>query len=282
MKDDSRFHKYPYLFRRREEVPNGFALAANDAESFTLGLFLPREEPDWFGRSAFPPRIALLLPGALLIQPYSSAKETSSRLLLDRFMSVESGHCLLLGWLAIADGTISRNLRYNTLGIRAVQEFFQKLRFQWLRPSNRPFPSMEKFGESLDLKFRNALDSELDPGEGILLSLFQRARRVSKGLGPFRYKSWVPADLFVVTPTRFLWITDRLNDGYEMYGTIVRYAGISAVSGVVTRPGKEKVDLEIQFCSGSFWNLPFHLRMAEDVENAARIIRMSISRNGET
>jgi hypothetical protein len=76
---DSRQYIFAYLIRSLEDVPADFPIPAADG-GFRLGLFLPRDEPDWFGRSTYPTRILLLSGGAVVILPHPKMREPVIRI----------------------------------------------------------------------------------------------------------------------------------------------------------------------------------------------------------
>ena len=152
---------------------------------FDAGLFLPRDDPDWFGRSSYPPRILLLKGRALHMISHPSAGEPPRRWDLDQISSVESGHMLLKGWLRFAGPGFDCTVRYNTRGFPPVFRFMQSFRDQLLRgPSGAgPWPATAASVElpeasevpllaSLDIKFTNALARELDTGEIVVMQIF--------------------------------------------------------------------------------------------------------------
>jgi hypothetical protein len=96
---DSRQYLFAYLIRSLDDVPADFPIPAGDG-GFRLGLFLPRDEPDWFGRSSYPTRIALLSGGAIVILHHPKLNEPVIRIPLQELLFVEAGHILLIGWLA--------------------------------------------------------------------------------------------------------------------------------------------------------------------------------------
>jgi hypothetical protein len=53
------------LIRSLEDLPSDFPIP--QPERLRLGLFLPRDGPDWFGRRKYPPRILLLEANALVV-----------------------------------------------------------------------------------------------------------------------------------------------------------------------------------------------------------------------
>ncbi len=97
---DSRHYIIAYELRSKGEIPPDFT-GCDLLPEFSSGLFLPRDDPDWFGRSAFPPRVVALEPEGIRILPHPSALEAPQFLPFERLCWVESGRNLLRGWLRL-------------------------------------------------------------------------------------------------------------------------------------------------------------------------------------
>lgn len=69
---DSRHYRFPYLIRSKDDIPADFPKVPH---TFDAGLFLSRDDPDWFGRSAYPPRILVLLENKIQIHTHPSARK---------------------------------------------------------------------------------------------------------------------------------------------------------------------------------------------------------------
>lgn len=243
MDNDSRQYRYPYLIRIKDDIPTDFG---GTLPAFRNGLFLPRDDPDWFGRSAYAPRIVLLTPGALYIYVHPAARDGPSEIPVDECLTIESGHALLMGWLTFRGRKADRTLPYNTRINRPVHEFLRALLAEFPVPrQSSDFPRLAPLGEPLNLKFRNALADELNPGEEILTSFFNPAREEKRGLWFLSWKRWTPADLVVLTSRRVLWITDRHHGEHLMYGSVCHSAPIGGIAGVGLLPA---MDPAIESC----------------------------------
>jgi hypothetical protein len=128
---DSRQYLFAYLIRSPDDVPADFPIPVGDS-GFRLGLFLPRDEPDWFGRSSYPTRILLLSGGAIIILPHPKMSEPVIRIRLQELLFVEAGHMLLIGWLRFVEKGSDHKLSYNTRSARPVEEFLRVLREEYL------------------------------------------------------------------------------------------------------------------------------------------------------
>jgi hypothetical protein len=230
-----------------------------------LGLFLPRDEPDWFGRSSYPTRILLLSGRALIILPHPKTREPVNRIPLQELLFVEAAHILLIGWLRFVEKGSEHKLPFNTRSGRPVEEFLRILREEYLpvtldQSPRGPFG----FGEPLDLKFRNAEYFELDAGERVLFRFFSPATKKIRRHWIFRWESRVPGDLVALTNRRVLWITDRVEERYSAYGTVTRSAPVGALAQLTCQRTAESCALLVKFSSETFWRIPLPLeRQAE-------------------
>ncbi len=158
---DSRDYILALELRSPDEWPADFVLPPSLA-GFETGLFLPRADPDWFGRSAYPPRVLLLKGSALSIISHPSTGEPPCRWALEQIVSVESGHMRLKGWLRFNGCGFDYTVRYNTRGLRSVLWFMRRFREEWLRSAEPHGASEAPPGAGPDMKFANALSRELD------------------------------------------------------------------------------------------------------------------------
>ena len=249
------------------ELPPGLA-------GFETGLFLPRADPDWFGRSAYPPRVLLLKHRALSVVSHPSALERPCRWALEQISSVESGHMLLKGWLRFTGSQFDYTVRYNTRGLRSVLWFMCQFRNQWLRSGEPGGPSAVHLGSGLDIKFANALARELDSGESIVAQMFQAPRAVGSKSWLLPYRRWIAGDLLALTSRRLLWITDRERGSYSRYGSIASYAPFDAVLRIGLTSGRGGQILQVDLNSGSAWQMPIapeNQRGAEDFAAALEV-----------
>ena len=253
---DSRQYVITYGIESPKEIPPDF-LRQELLEDFQAGLFLPRDQPDWFGRSRYPPRILSLVGRALWIDAHPSAKEPCRRIALDELVYMESGHMLLRGWLRFVTASFEQTVFYSTVFRRTVGRFLRRLRAAWMAPEPPSTqPSGEEFEETPEVKFRNALAYELDPDETLRGRMFVAPREMTWGFLIHRWKSWAPGDLLLLTPRRLLWITDRDWGSQARYGTIARYAPLSRIRSVTWDVRKGGGALRIELAAGRRWEIP--------------------------
>jgi hypothetical protein len=272
---DSRDYIVAFELRATGDCPPDFELPASLA-GFDAGIFLPRDDPDWLGRSSYPPRILLLKDNALYIVSHPSTREPPRRWALERISSVESGHMLLKGWLRFTGTGFDSTVPYNTRGCPPVLSFMRRFRDKLL-PHAQPPPTPEvDFGNVLDIKFGNALARELDPGETVLMQLFQPPREVRsrRWLLPLRHS--VAGDLLVLTGRRLLWITDRERGAHSPYGSIASYAPLDALRSIALSSGRHGHILQVDLNGGPEWQIPIPSgfeQAAEDLTSIASIPR---------
>jgi hypothetical protein len=254
---DSRHYIVAFELHSVGDCPLDFELPDSLA-GFEAGLFLPGDDPDWFGRSAYPPRVLLVEGGALAIVSHPSAGESPHHWAMTEISAVESGHMLLKGWLRFTGADFDYTARYNTRGVPSVWQFMRRFRIEWL-PEARPLDARNvHLGARLDIKFANALERELDSPEAVQLQVFQPPE-VSR-------KRRLAGDLLALTDRRLLWITDRENGFRSRYGSIASYAPLDAVSHVAIASDSLRVDLR----GGPEWQMPVapaYLGAAEELAN---------------
>ena len=252
---DSRQYIVALELRSIDDCPPDFEMP-DSLGGFDAGLFLPRDDPDWFGRSSYPPRILLLKGSALHVVSHPGAGEPARRWELTRISSVESGHMLLKGWLRFLGYGFDYTVRYNTRGFPPVSRFMQSFRQKLLGGVQPQETSTAHWGDGLDIKFTNALAGELDSAETVLMQVFQAPREVRASRWLFRRRRLMPGDLLALTGRRLLWITDRDRGSYSRFGSIASYAPLSAVVSVGLATGCGGDMLRVNLNSGAAWQLP--------------------------
>jgi hypothetical protein len=253
---DSRHYAIAYELRSNDDTPPDFR-GRDGPSDFDTAVFLPRDDPDWFGRSSYPPRLLALAADRLSILPHPSARERAESFSLRDLCFVESGHILLRGWLRFAGRDFDRTLPYNTRDRTPVQAFMRRLRASFLNAgANSNHEASIDLGDPLDLKFRYALSRELDTGEIVRAFLFRPAREFLEKVWILKRQRRIAADLVALTSRRLLWITDR-HSGYARYGSIARYAALGSVARVErVRDGNVRT-LKVTFHSlKQRWDIP--------------------------
>ncbi len=256
---DSRQYITAFALRSAEDCPADFALP-DTISGFDAGIFLPGDDPEWHGRSRYPPRVLLLTGGALTVISHPSASEPARTWPMEQISMVESGHMLLKGWLRFAVSGFDCAVRYNTRGAPSVDRFMRCFRSQLLRNAQPHDGPAVHLGEPLDIKFGNALESALDSAEAVQVQVFQRPE-VSR-------KMRLAGDLLVLTDRRLLWITDREKGFRCRYGSIASYAPIGAVSHAAPVPG----GLQVHLNGAPDWLVPVAPACTQAVERLAAAI----------
>ena len=270
---DSRQYIFSYLIRSPADAPADFPIP--EPESLRIGLFLPRDGPDWFGRRAYPPRILVLETNALgvnamAVLTHPRYAEPPVRVALPDIAFCEIGHILLIGWIRLVTAQSAIHLPYNTGVDRSVSVFVDTLLREYLAHgmewSNE---TAATFGPPLDIKFGNSLAAALQPGERLRATWFSPPYQVSRRWGPFRVNTEVGGDLVASTDQRVLWITDRCNGRYERYGTVVSSAPARGVTGARCQRDGDASALTISLQSGASWSIPFPSERHADAESFA-------------
>jgi hypothetical protein len=122
---DSRLYRFPLLIGNPAEWLDGFAPPAPD---FRLAVFLPQDDPDWFGRSSYPPRIVVLGDRRIVVCPLLGAGETGLVVPFDTAFELETGRFLLVGWMRFSSANASCRLGYNTRVAEPVENFLRQVR----------------------------------------------------------------------------------------------------------------------------------------------------------
>lgn len=264
---DSRYYSFSYLIRSPGDLPEDFPIPP---EQVRIGVFLPRGDPDWFGRSKFPPRILVLGADSILALTHPNCGGGSVRISLADIVFYEVGHILLIGWLRFMAAESEVRLPYNTRSDRPIRAFLTELAQTYL-PSEPDHGSCEMaaFGSPLDIKFRNHLEAALQQGERIRAQWFSPPMQVARRGGPFRIRSEEAGDLLALMNQRILWITDRREGCYERYGNITRTGPLREIDGVRCQCDGSGSALTICFRGAVSWHIPLRCDQIEAAQSFA-------------
>jgi hypothetical protein len=119
---DSRDYICPLTINCLSDVPADFETPPGLPAS-ACGLFLPRSDPDWLGRSAHPPSVVLLDRDFLFVIPHPAARAHTVRWPLHELESIECGRILLLGWIRLKSWEGQQFLPYNRRSAPIVERF---------------------------------------------------------------------------------------------------------------------------------------------------------------
>jgi hypothetical protein len=252
---DSRRYIFPYLIRSVDDLPADFPIPES-ARDFQIGVFLPRDHPDWFGRSRYPPRILLLQRDAVLVLTHPRYDTEPVRLAFSDIAFYSAGHFLLIGWLRFVTAECQVDLPYNTRSERPINEFLDSLvgRSPWTAADALVRPLAE-FGQSLDIKFANLLTAAIRTGESLGARWFNPPAERIRRWGPFRIRSKVGGDLVACTNQRLIWIRDQCNDRYERYGSITSVAPLRVIESVHCSRTADGGYLTVAFHCGLSWRI---------------------------
>jgi hypothetical protein len=227
-------------------------------QGFRIGIFLPRDDPDWFGRFKFPPRLLVLGADSILVLTHPNCGGGSVRIPLAELAFYEVGHIFLIGRLQFTTAASEVLLPYNARSDRHITEFLDVLAQAYL-PGERDRGSCEisAYGEPLDIKFRNHLQTALKEGERIHAQWFSPSAQVWRRWGPFRVPSQVPGDLVALTDRKILWITDRWEGHFERYGSMTSIGPLRGIESVRCEGAGAGSALTICFRgAAAAWHIP--------------------------
>lgn len=228
---DSRNYVFALPIRCAEDIPRDFGYRGD--AGFLAGVFLPRDDPDWFGRSDYPARLLLLFEDRIEVIPHPKARKAAPiKLLLEDLEAVESGRALLIGWIRFHGREITE-VPYNRRTSEPVDDWLGMLRHCLCRSHAAPSADWRMSGDALDVKFRNALLANSEQGEEP---------------AAFWFKAPI-GQLIAVMPNRVLWITDRMGRFRERYGYVAKYAPWHAVKDFSMTPESVRLTLK----SGAEW-----------------------------
>lgn len=263
---DSRRYIFSYPIRSEDDSPADFPIRPFE-KSFRAGVFLPRDDPDWFGRSRNPPRILLLDGGAIVVLTHPRQNSAPIRISLPDLVFFEVGHILLIGWLRFVTTEFQIDLPYNTRSERPVIELLDLLAETYLSGGEECLRGEAvAFGPPLDIKFGNRLAAALRKDERLQVRWFSPPFTASRRWGPLRVRSEVAGDLVVLTNRRVLWIADRWRGYYERYGSVSRTAPLHCLTGARCQRTGDRRDLTISFRRGPSWNVPLVPSAYEEAE----------------
>jgi hypothetical protein len=283
---DSRRYIFSYAIRSPEDVPADFPTPSEPG--FRIGVFLPRDDPDWFGRSRFPPRVAVLGADSIVVQTHPACGGSSVRIRLADLAFYEVGRILLIGWLRFVAAASEILLPYNTRADRPITEFLEALAQAYLPGSQDPRrgedggerggEEMVALGPPLDIKFHNHLLAALREGERLHVRWFSPPRQTAPRWGPLRIRTQIAGDLLALTDKRILWITDRRDGRYERYGSITRTGRLRGIETVGCERDRDEGELMIAFGEGAHWRIPVGRDRIEAAQSCAEAFSAHLSR----
>ena len=261
---DSRQYRFAYLIRSRQDFPEDFPPLAEQA--FFPALFLPRGGADWFDRSANPPRVLSCAGEGLEVHFHPESGRPPVSFPCNEYLSIEIGRMLLIGWIRFASKEADLKLPYNRRVDEPVHVFLGMLRARLLRPDAVLRADQAFLGDAPDLKFRNALNHEMDEGETERVRLFIAPRTHRSGYWPFRIRRSTPGHLIALTDRRLLWITESYQRTRALYGSVVCYAHPGNVAHV-----DANFRLSISLRNGKTWILDIPEEMRSDAREFAAL-----------
>jgi hypothetical protein len=252
---DSRFYSFAFAITEAGEIPGDFAVP-EWLGPLRCGLFLPRDDPDWFGRSAYPPRVMLLADDEMAVLPHPCSGQSVLRIPLGEIGLIEAGHVLLLGWIRLRWASGEAKFPYNTRTKQPVHRFVQELTKACMPPAAPRRETAREWGAPLDVKFSYALRRALGAEESVLARLFVPAERTVRRRLLLRFRSWRGAHLIALTTRRALWITDQCEGMYERYGSTALAVPLARLRDVAGEAGPPVGHLDLRFEGAGRWRIP--------------------------
>jgi hypothetical protein len=84
-----------------------------------------------------------------------------------------------------------------------------------------------------------------------------------------------------LTNRRVLWITERVKERYEPYGTVTRSAPVRALAQLSCRRTEEHCDLLVKFSSGASWSIPIPVERQAEARRFADAVADAVAVAGE-
>jgi hypothetical protein len=229
-------------------------------------VFLPQDDSNWFTRPPkYPARLLLLDGQSFHIVPHPTSAQSAVEIRLDELLQLETGTCLLLGWLRFTTASGVHEIIYNTRASRPVEKFLNTLKRAWCgSPSAIQSIYNESYGDELDIKFRNSLHFELDDREIVIVQYFEAPLPFKNKFLFFHRVDWRPGNLVLLTSmNRLLWITDQYRERREQYASVSISAPASSLHSARIEEIDGRQNLAISFSHGNSWRLPTGHRAEE-------------------
>jgi hypothetical protein len=261
---DSRDYAVAFSIASPDDVPPDFDYPIEDG--IRAGVFLPRDDPDWLGRSSYPPRLLLLYPEFVLLLSHPARGRAVERIPLRDIVSVESSRALLAGAIRIGACDRVTEVRYNRRTAGPIESWLAALRDSLLDP---PQPCTHCSGTigGVGLKLLNAHAAELGPRETVSECWFSPSGKRNLRRWLRARRTVEPGNLAIMTGSRIVWISDEVSGAFERYGYTARYAPLREIDSVALLERRDRRLLQVSFQRCGAWHIPVP---AVSVESARR------------
>jgi hypothetical protein len=270
-------YRFPYLIRSGADFPRDFRPCSET--TFFPGLFLPGDDPDWFGRSVNPPRIILLSGDRVEVHFHPEANKATVLLPTSPRLSIQTGRALLVGWIGFASSDVNISLGYNRRVDEPVGLFLAALRSRLLPRGSGDSIDPIVLGDDVDLKLQNALQDEIEPDETeqVRFVIAPNERRDPHGF--LRRIRSTPGEALVLTNRRLIWITESCRGWRDRYRTMISYAHPDNVGLVVVNSENRMDRLVVNLRNSKVWSIHIPAHLSSDARKFAARVRDLEDRN---
>lgn len=245
---DSRHYRFAFAVNDPRDLPSDFGLELRELPE--AGLFLPKMDSYWPRKRGSSPMVLLLFEDRLEAIPHpKSGRAEAFRIPLSGLEAVESGGALLLGWIRLCASSV-HTLEYNRRNWKPVAGFLRALRGRLCGRAASGAGVEPDAG--IEMKFRIALTSEMDPGEKPVAIVNRPAAERVVRRWIFRFRRVEPGHLLALFENRLLWLNDSVDGAYDRYGCVAAYAPLGQVAGVSLEDG----EVALRLRSGRMWRVP--------------------------
>ncbi len=278
---DSRAYVFIFPLRTNADIPDDFPEEVR-TRNFDAGVFLPQDDSNWFTRPPkYPARLLLLDGRSFHLIPHPTSVQSSVEIGLDGLLQLETGTCLLLGWLRFTTPSGVHEIVYNTRASRPLEKFLAGLKQAWCS-TPAPIQSIhrEAYGDELDIKFRNSLHFELDDRETAVMQYFEAPAPFKRRFLFLHRLDWLAGNLVLLTSAnRLLWITDHYRGRRELYASVSISAPASSFHSARIEEMDGRQNLAISFTHGNSWRVPAGHR-AEQISSFSQSLN-ELARNSQ-
>lgn len=252
---DSRDYAFAYVLWSRSDFPEDF-LVPEVTEDFTLGLFLPMDQPSPDSFWQMPARILLLHGDRLTLAFHPNENVRYAAIPLSSIVMLEFGRLLMKSWVRIISPNGTWFLPHHTRDHEDAQPFFAQLRGMLVPDKSGDISSVPSaFGVASDRKVLHAERDALAGHGSVQLRFSSPAVLRREERRWMLSEGWIPAQYLGVTSKFLVWITDGMGGARDPYGTVTRYGSLAALRETRFTNGEEEAVLRFEFSGSEPWTI---------------------------